>query len=377
MDRALAELIRVSNAVGRDSSFVQGSGGNTSVKTPDGKYMYVKASGTALKDMNCRVGWRRIRLDLVQAIIKDKSVARLNVRVRETEVAIRLLLACDDEKRTKARPSIEAHLHSVLDKCVIHLHPVAVLSYTCARNGRGILERLFKDEKFPPLWVSYADPGFKLARKIAKLTAYYQNRFRRKPAVLFLQKHGLIVSADSADDALRLLRKVIKRCSGRLTWLKSAKTKPLINKTITDVKLCIGQAFYRAAGRYVSVNYFYDDLFAAFWRQKNGRKLLSFSALTPDELRYVNGPAMWVGDCNNEKIACRINSKIERDGKPPVAFLVEGKGLFVVGQRNHAIVIRDVVKSSLTIRVNASRMGGLISLNRAEREFINQWEADN
>ena len=28
-----------------------GGGGNTSVKTEDGRYMYIKASGTALKDM--------------------------------------------------------------------------------------------------------------------------------------------------------------------------------------------------------------------------------------------------------------------------------------------------------------------------------------
>jgi len=375
VDKALAELIRISNAAGKDSAFVQGSGGNTSVKTTDGKYMYIKASGTALKNMSHRVGWRRMRLDLVQAIIKDKSVAGFSVRARETEVANRLLFACGDKKRSKARPSIEAHLHAVLDRCVIHLHPVAVLSYTCAVNGRSALEKLFKDEKYPPVWIPYADPGFKLAGKVAKLTADYQNRFGRKPAVLFLQKHGLIVSADSADAALRLLRKVIKRCAGRLKWLKTAKAKPSARKAVADVKLCICRAFYRATGRYVSVNYFYDDFFAAFWRQKNARNLLSVSALTPDELRYANGSAMWAWDCDPEKIAHLINSKIKRNGKPPVAFLVKGTGLFIVGNRKFALIVRDVVKSSLAIRVNASRMGGVVSLNKAEREFINQWEA--
>jgi len=46
MDKILSQLIRISNTVGRDSSLVQGGGGNTSVKTRDGKYMYVKTSGT-------------------------------------------------------------------------------------------------------------------------------------------------------------------------------------------------------------------------------------------------------------------------------------------------------------------------------------------
>src|SRR4030042_238199 len=115
MDKALLELIKISNAVGKDGALVQGGGGNTSVKTADGKYMYIKASGTALKDMNARQGWRRMRLDSVRSIIKDKSIAKLNVQRRETEVVNRLLLACDDKVGDDARPSLEAHLHAFLD----------------------------------------------------------------------------------------------------------------------------------------------------------------------------------------------------------------------------------------------------------------------
>ena len=46
MDKALAELIKISNATGKDPTLVQGGGGNTSAKTDDGKFMYIKASGT-------------------------------------------------------------------------------------------------------------------------------------------------------------------------------------------------------------------------------------------------------------------------------------------------------------------------------------------
>ena len=54
MDKALTDLIRISNVTGRDSSLVAGGGGNTSVKTDDGKFMFIKASGTALKDMDAK-----------------------------------------------------------------------------------------------------------------------------------------------------------------------------------------------------------------------------------------------------------------------------------------------------------------------------------
>jgi len=376
INKALADLIKISNITGKDSTLVQGGGGNTSVKTADGRYMYIKASGTDLKDMNKHAGWCKLRLDSALAIIKDKSIAKLDVQRRETKVVNRLLLACDDKAAGDARPSIEAHLHAMLGKCVIHLHPVAVLSFACAKNGRAELEKLFKDEKFPPLWVPYAHPGFTLAKKIAELTADYQNRFGRKPAILFLQKHGLLISANSPDAALRLLRKVINRCSDKLKWPKAGKTKPPSQEVIADVKLRIRRAFYEATGRYAVISYFYDDAIAAFWRQKDAQKLLSPSALTPDELLYANGPAMWVEDCVPKKIAGRLTSQIRKGKNPPVAFLVKGAGLFIAAPEKIAPAIRDIVKNSFVIRTNASRLGGILTLNYAEQDFINRWEAE-
>ncbi|UCF16792.1 MAG: class II aldolase, partial [Phycisphaerales bacterium] len=182
MDEALSELIRISNTVGKDPTLVQGGGGNTSVKTADGKYMYIKASGTALKDMNAKEGWRRLRLDLARSVVEDRSLARMGPQRREPEVVNRLLLACDDKIKTEARPSVEAHLHAWLNKCVIHLHPSAAGAYHNAKKGRAKLEKLFKDESLPPLWVPYTDPGFMLARRIARLVENYQSKFGKNPA---------------------------------------------------------------------------------------------------------------------------------------------------------------------------------------------------
>ena len=77
MDKTLKELIRISNTVGRDPSLVQGGGGNTSVKTDNAQNMYIKASGTALKDMTAAQGWRRMAVDRTRAIITDETVAAL------------------------------------------------------------------------------------------------------------------------------------------------------------------------------------------------------------------------------------------------------------------------------------------------------------
>jgi len=376
MNNALGDLIKISNATGRDVTLVQAGGGNTSVKTADGKYMYIKASGTALKDMNMKDGWRRLRLDAVLSIIEDKSIARLDIQAREAEVKNRLLLACDDAISREARPSLESHFHALLDKYVVHLHPEAVLAYTCAKNGREKLQKLFKDEKFPPVWVPYVGLGYMLARKIKKVTADHKKRYGRGPAIIFLQNHGLAVAANSTSAALRLVRRVVKTCNGKLRQLKPGKTRTISDQTITDTKLCIRRAFSEATGRYISISYFCNETIAAFWRQTDAQKMLSSGVLTPDELLYANGPAMWVTRCDSTAIAARLRTQIKNGLNPSAAFLVKDVGLFVAGSEKIAPAVRDIVASSLFVRTNAFRLGGICGLNKRQQNFINQWETD-
>jgi len=410
MDRALADLIRISNVTGRDPALVQGGGGNTSVKTADGKYMYIKASGTALKDMNEKQGWRRLRLDPVLSIIKDKSLARLNASAREPEVVNRLLLACDDNIKTGARPSVEAHLHAFLDKCVIHLHPLVVAAYVNARNGKAELENLFKNFKFrisnfefslPPLWVPYTNPGFMLAKKIAKLAGNYQTRFGRRPAILFLEKHGLFVTAQTAESALRLVRKVISLCSSKLkkseirpatlgyeqTRLRRAKFEISISKKpdVTATKLTIRKGVFDATGQYLPVTYFgKTKAVAAFMARKDAGKLLATPALNPDELVYANGSATWLArhksggleKLDAKMVARKIRSRVGKGQKPPAAFVVKGLGLFVAADKKTAPIVAEITTGSLIIRMNTVKFGGILTLTKRQQNFINNWESE-
>jgi rhamnose utilization protein RhaD (predicted bifunctional aldolase and dehydrogenase) len=388
MDKALSELIRISNTVGKDSSLVQGGGGNTSVKTADGKYMYIKASGTALKDMTERKGWRRLRVDLARSVVKDNSIAQMETQSRELEVVNRLLLACDDNVKTDARPSVEAHLHACLDRCVIHLHPNSAGAYHNAKNGRAKLEKLFKDESLPPLWVPYTDPGYMLAKRIARLVDNYQSQLSKKPAILFLEKHGLFITASDAGDALRLVRRVISRCNSKLKQPKAGSTKSVSREEIDEVKLCIEAGYSRATGARTTIWYYYNDAIADFLRQRDAKKMLSGS-LTPDELVYANGPAMWVelkkagksrspaaAKSESQRIARRLGRQIDRGRKPAAAFLVKGVGLFVAGTTKIAPTVRDIVLYSIFIRTNAHRMGGICTLNKRQEDFINNWESE-
>ena len=377
MNKALADLIRISNTTGRDSTLVSGGGGNTSVKTPDGKYMYIKASGTALKDMSAKLGRRRLRLDAVLSVIEDKSLAKLDPVKREPAVVDRLLLACEDNVKTAARPSVESHLHAFLERYVIHLHPIVVAAYVNAKNGRAQIDKLFKSEKFPPLWVPYTDPGFMLAKRISKLVQNYQKQYGVKPAVMILEKHGLFVTAQTPDAALRLVRKVIKLCSSKLKPAKPRKTKSPAKSDIAAAKAAIEKAVLDATGQSLPVAYSSNNKsVTAFMSRKDASTLLSTPALNPDELVYANGSAMWLEKYDVKTITRKLKSLVSRGQKPAAAFVIKGLGLFVAADEKAAPLIAEITTSSLIIRMHAAKFGGVLALNKRQQDFINNWESE-
>ncbi len=377
MDKALADLIKISKATGSNPAYVRG--GNTSVKTDDGKYIYIKASGTALKDMSRQKGWRRLNIESVRSIMKDAAIARLTVNKRETEVVNRLMLACDDVLTTDARPSVEAHIHSILDKVVIHLHPLVVSAYVNAKNGRSYIERLFLKSGIvkPLLWVPYTDPGFMLGKKVLSLVDDYQKQYGDKPALLFLEKHGIFVCAKNVETVLKLVNKVIGLCTEGLPYLKTATVKQITANEITDVRLAIRKAVFNATGQHLPVIFFAaGEKTAAFWSRKDATRLLSAGTLSTDELVYANGQAMLFEKVDAKNIAARISSSIAKGQKRPTAFLVKNVGLFVATDTKTAPVINDITNDSLLIRMYAAQLGGVTTLTKRQRDFIINWESE-
>ncbi len=377
MNKALADLIRMSNITGKDPALVLGGGGNTSVKTEDGKHMYIKARGTALKDMNEQRGWRRLRIEPVLAIIQDRSLSKLDAIARENNVVSRLLDACDDGLAHGARPSVESHLHALLKSHVIHLHPLVVSAYVNAKNGERELAKLFAGEKFPPLWVPYADPGYMLAKKIAALVEGYVAEHGGKPSILFLEKHGVFVTADSANAALRLVGKVIDLCKSKIKTPGATRIKTPLADEITAAKLMIRKAVFETTGQYVPVSFFPPtESIAAFLKHRDARALLDAPALHPEELVFSNGPALWVEDLDAGKIARKLQVRTDRTHKTPYAFIVKDFGLFIAADKSLVPLAAEMAGGSVAVRMNAHRFGGVLGLSKREQDFINNWESE-
>ncbi len=297
-----------------------------------------------------------------------------------------LFSACDDKFKAGGKPSIESGFHSMLDRYVIHLHPAAVLAYVCAKNGQAQLQKLFGKGKFsagpwaqgrlpvPPLWVPYANPGYMLAKKIETLTRNYNSQYGCGPKVMFLQNHGLLVSSNNSSTALQLVRKVVNICKSKVKRPKPVKMKSVGKTIISEAVLAIRKVFAQATGKPVTVKHFINEEIAAFIARRDAAKLCSLPAITPDELIYTHGPAMWLEKWNQQTLLNKLNRRIAEGQKPPAAFLIKPFGLFVAGRKSQLTLIKDVVTTSLAIRSFAARLGGPRPLSKRQREFITMLE---
>lgn len=185
-----SELSHISKCSGSFTELVQAGGGNTSVKIDD-RYMLIKASGYHLTEVAPDSGYSVVDHKLIRDIFSSSEIDD----AEEQEILKKAL--CEGKK-----PSIETFLHSITKKYTIHTHPLAVSVLASKAGGMEELKKLFPQAAM----VDYATPGIKLAK-----TYYKAMKQQGVSDVVFLKNHGLIVSADSAEAALRLQYDTVTR----------------------------------------------------------------------------------------------------------------------------------------------------------------------
>ena len=362
---ALKELIRMSTAVGSDPSLVLGNFGNTSVKTEDGQWMVIKASGTPLAEVSDKNGWRQVRVADVLTLLDDKHLNRLDPAQRAARIDAALLLACDDGQPAHVKPSVETFFHALLDKAVIHLHPEAVLAAACAKDGQRIVDKLFAKEKFPPLWIPYKDLGYPCARTIQTLAARYETKYGRRPEVMIMQNHGLLVSAATPAAALRQVKKTVAVFTEWQTVPKPLKPASIDAERLNAVRSTIRQAVFNAGGGYVAVRGWLEGKTRALLSGPNAKSLCRGGAITPDEAAVLHGGPLWIETLDAAALTRKLTT-IKQANKPlPVAFAVKGLGLFTAAPAKQMPFIGRCARSYVQVRRNALRAGGLRSVPAA------------
>ena len=198
MNREIRELVKISAYAGGRVDYTQGGGGNTSVKLDD-NLMGIKASGYRLKDITETDGF--VPVDYVEikkyyeGVNPDDGVSHEAESVQIAKDAVRSL-----EGLKPLRPSVEVGFHAVLKKYVIHTHSVYANLVCCNSKGEAEAKEIFAGADFNYIFLPYITPGFTLTlvmNKAVKEQAVY-------PEVIFMQNHGLVVTADTLERAEKL-----------------------------------------------------------------------------------------------------------------------------------------------------------------------------
>lgn len=205
----LEQFSRVSGTVGARADYVQGGGGNTSVKLENG-LMAIKASGFCLKDIRPDSAYAVLDYEALRKFYYGSDPADFedvekagSAKAKEVTQTIEGLKAL--------RPSVEAGFHSVLDTYVAHSHSVYANLAACCAECREVVKAALEDAGYSWGCVAYTDPGARLTFSIRDELARVEKETGRRPAAIFMQNHGLIAHSDDPDECLRIHEDVNNR----------------------------------------------------------------------------------------------------------------------------------------------------------------------
>ena len=335
MKQAIKSLVNISEYAGNRVDYTQGGGGNTSVKTDDGKLLLIKASGYKLKDVcptNAFVAVDQNKVytyyntvDINDGVDHEKESAEL---AKSSVVEI--------EGLPTLRPSVEVGFHSILKKYVVHTHSVYANVITCSIEGEKIAKELFKDKDYGYIFLPYINPGFELTLAMKNAISDYQKKNGKFPEVIFMKNHGLVVTSDD-----------IERVKSIHTDVNSTVEKKFnLSGILTEIKL------EEENGEFVSKT----NVVKAFVKEYGlSLEILSKYPLYPDQLVYLNNLLYTTPDMMTVK-----------DGLVYYKTDVKKATTLEETLAAYAFVIKAVKENGLTISV----------MNEKEVAFINGWEAE-
>ena len=182
------KLLILSHKMGKNKNIIQGSGGNTSIKIKN--ILFVKASGMMLENALEKEIFIPLDLNCIHEKIKNKESLSDDLEIKLN-------------KKTKLKPSIETALHAIMPhKVVLHSHPIDVIAYSLSQDLLKRLDLLLKNYSWN--FIKYERPGYPLANLIKRKIE------KKKLDILLLANHGLIVGADTVEEAEILQNKVLE-----------------------------------------------------------------------------------------------------------------------------------------------------------------------
>jgi rhamnose utilization protein RhaD (predicted bifunctional aldolase and dehydrogenase) len=180
--------------------------GNTSARA-DAETFYVKASGSQMSTLTT-AQISHVRFAPLLAALEATH------EISDAEVKTLLFASCTEDEPSGLKPSVETLIHAFLltlpdVNFVGHTHVTAINSLLCSAQGWEAIQsggRLFPDEivvcGVAPCCVAYVDPGVPLARALRHAVQEYLHTYGTRPKTIYLQNHGFIALAKTAQEVI-------------------------------------------------------------------------------------------------------------------------------------------------------------------------------
>ncbi|MBE6925222.1 MAG: class II aldolase/adducin family protein [Ruminococcaceae bacterium] len=200
--KLLEEFARVSGIAGGRADYVQGGGGNTSVKLFGG-LMAIKASGFCLSDITPNSAYAVLDGAAVREFYLTSEPEQFeNVETAGSTKAKESVKVI--EGLQQLRPSVEAGFHSILGTFVVHTHSVYANLAACAVDCKEICTAAFAGADYSWGMVPYVDPGANLTFAIRNEMKRVEEETGKIPSIIIMQNHGIIAHDDDPDVVLQL-----------------------------------------------------------------------------------------------------------------------------------------------------------------------------
>lgn len=336
-------FVKLSGIGGSRADYVQGGGGNTSVKLPNGM-MAIKASGFCLKDIQMDSGYvflngaalRKFYLENEPENFEDCEKAGAQC-AKENILTV--------EGLPQLRPSVEAGFHSILKTYVLHTHSIFANLAACTVGGRAIAEEALKDAPYSWGWVDYQDPGAKLAFAIRDEMNRVEKETGKVPAVIMMQNHGIIVHDDDEVSCLAIHADANVRLAAYFGLAENAFPATTIEE--------LAGGIYRATTPYLK-----EKLTNCAFTQEQ----LLYEPLYPDQMVFLVGTYYQDQDTVEEGQAVSSNKTGE---------------LVMRMSKQKAQALTEILTAVFFINEHVQKAGHRVAaMSDAARNFIENWESE-
>ncbi|HLF35839.1 MAG TPA: class II aldolase/adducin family protein [Cyclobacteriaceae bacterium] len=365
----IEQLIRISRYYGKLKGYALGGGGNTSFKTED--TLWVKASGYQLADIS-----EDCFAVLNRGLLRNISFRQYSSDPFEREREVKDdLISSNIFPDRKLRPSVEASLHDLIEYAyVVHTHPFVVNALTCSRNARVIIHKLFPDDT---LFVPYVDPGYILFKRIERELVNYKKVHKRHPRIIFLQNHGVFVSAGQVNEIKSIYEMIFTR----------------IRKLIrNELKITAKSFRYDRMADLIHIFRQLNDDGALAYKTRNNSMVSYFTSglvhaglianpFIPDQIVYCRTHPHWLRASEKSDLK-KIETKLRRykqdNGFLPRIVLIENEGMmgFEISEQSAGLVL-DVFEDAMKIAYYSMNFGGPHFMTHRQISFIESWEVEN